>query len=166
MKLTSKDQGNIPGDIPIGEKICWTKLNRCPGNRLWALNLAMSISDPPNPPNTSVYTVIFCVLLVPQCVSFYISINICRRPPNTSLLLMAAQPRKKRKKNLPDTLLYTSSSTHRLFIFPWTHTHTHWPLMSGCVGKCSHLKEEFSGHLWDIPWNTSVHDLPLDDTEL
>lgn len=111
----------------------YPNLNRCPGNCLWALILDVSISDPPLP-NTSAYTVILCVLLVPQCVSFYISINICRRPPNTSLLLMAAQAKK--EKNLPDTLLYTSSLTHTdFFIFPCTHIHTlvYTHLMSVCV---------------------------------
>ncbi len=122
------------------------KLYQCPGNCLWAFILDVSISDPPLP-NTSAYTVILCVLLVPQCASFYISINICRRPPNTSLLLMAAQA-KKRFYQTP--LLYTSSLTHTDFLYFPVHTHTHWPLMSVCVCNCFHLNEELSGDLWHI----------------
>lgn len=47
----------------------------------------------PASPSTSAYTVILCIISS-FCVSVYASINICRRPPNTSLLLMEAKPKK------------------------------------------------------------------------
>ena len=98
-------------------------------------------------PNTSAHAVIWCVLLVSHCVSFYISINICRRPPNTSLLLKAAQ--KKKEKNRPKNreiywtpfCLPPAIHAHTPCVSP-PHTYTHWPFT---------LSADFPADLWGTP---------------
>lgn len=82
----------------------------------------------PASPSTSAYTVILCIISS-FCVSVYTSINICRRPPNTSLLLMEAKPKK--------------TSRHP-FVCHQFYTHTHRPLTPDkCLCLRFHLNVDF-----------------------
>lgn len=83
----------------------------------------------PASPSTSAYTVILCIISS-FCVSVYTSKkNICRRPPNTSLLHMEAKPKK---------VFQTP------FCIPPV-LHTLRPLaLDKCLCLCFHLNVDFS----------------------
>lgn len=71
------------------------------------------------------YTAVLCVLLVSQCVSFYISINICRRLPSTSML-MTEQPKKEKKtgeeKSSSQACIPPALHAQAFYTFLYTHT--------------------------------------------
>lgn len=80
-------------------------------------------------PSTSAYTVIWCIISS-FCVSVYTYINICRRPPNTSLLLMERNQKKK--------ILQTPCCIPPVL-------HTRRPLtLDKCLCLCFHLNVDFS----------------------